>query len=50
MRYQDGLSTKDIAAQLGIKRKTIQNQLSKAVDTLKVSLLRVFIIAFAFFF
>jgi len=50
MRYQDGLSTKDIAAQLGIKRKTIQNQLSKAVDTLKVSLLRLFIIYFAFFF
>lgn len=40
MRYQDGLSTKDIATQLGIKRKTIQNQLGKAIDTLKVSLMR----------
>lgn len=46
MRYQDGLSTKDIAGQLGIKRKTIQNQLGKAIDTLKVSLLRIFIIVF----
>ena len=50
MRYQDGLSTKDIAGQLGIKRKTIQNQLGKAIDTLKVSLLRIFIIVFIFFF
>ena len=46
MRYQEGLSTKDIAGQLGIKRKTIQNQLGKAIDTLKVSLLRIFIIVF----
>lgn len=46
MRFQDGLSTKDIAGQLGIKRKTIQNQLGKAIDTLKVSLLRVFIVVF----
>ena len=46
MRYQDGLSTKDIAGQLGIKRKTIQNQLGKAIDTLKVSLLRIIIIVF----
>jgi RNA polymerase sigma-70 factor (ECF subfamily) len=50
MRYQDGLSTKDIAGQLGIKRKTIQNQLGKAIDTLKVSLLRIFIIVFISFF
>ncbi|MGN6495079.1 MAG: RNA polymerase sigma factor [Agriterribacter sp.] len=48
MRYQEGLSTKDIAAQLGIKRKTIQNQLGKAVDALKVSLPRLFILGFAF--
>ncbi len=46
MRYHDGLSTKDIAGQLGIKRKTIQNQLGKAIDTLKVSLLRIIIIVF----
>ena len=50
MRYQDGLSTKDIAGQLGIKRKTIQNQLGKAIDTLKVSLLRIFIIVFIYLF
>lgn len=50
MRYQEGLSTKDIAEQLGIKRKTIQNQLGKAIDTLKVSLLRLLIILFAAFY
>lgn len=50
MRYQDGLSTKDISGQLGIKRKTIQNQLGKAIDTLKVSLLRIFIIVFIYLF
>lgn len=50
MRFQDGLSTKDIAGQLGIKRKTIQNQLGKAIDMLKVSLLRILILAFVYFF
>jgi len=49
MRYQDGLSTKDIAEQLGIKRKTIQNQIGKAIDTLKVSLLRCIIFTLLFF-
>ena len=46
MRYQEGLSTKDIADQLGIKRKTIQNQLGKAIDLFKISLLRMGILVF----
>ncbi len=44
LRVQDGLSTKVIATQLGIKRKTVQNQLGKAIETLKVSLIRLFTI------
>lgn len=40
LRYQHDLRTKDIAEQLNITLKTVQNQLGKAVDTLKVSLLR----------
>lgn len=49
LRYQEDLATKDIAKQLGISRKTVQNQLGKAVETLKVSLLRILIIAFTFY-
>jgi len=45
LRYQEDLSTKDISMQLGITRKTVQNQLGKAIETLKVSLLPIFIIA-----
>src|SRR5665647_1244853 len=45
LRYQEDLSTKDISMQLGITRKTVQNQLGKAIETLKVSLLRIFTIA-----
>ena len=44
LRIQDGLSTKDIATQLGIARKTVQNQLGKAIETLKVSWIRLFTI------
>jgi RNA polymerase sigma-70 factor (family 1) len=44
LRYQEDLSTKDISMQLGITRKTVQNQLGKAIETLKVSLFRIFII------
>ncbi|HEV8084895.1 MAG TPA: sigma-70 family RNA polymerase sigma factor [Chitinophagaceae bacterium] len=44
LRYQDDLSTKAISNQLGITRKTVQNQLGKAIETLKVSLLRFLII------
>ncbi|MGH2646186.1 MAG: RNA polymerase sigma factor [Ginsengibacter sp.] len=41
-RMQDGLPTKVIALQMGIARKTVQNQLGKAIETLKVSLIRLF--------
>lgn len=45
LRFQEDLSTKDISMQLGITRKTVQNQLGKAIETLKVSVLRIFTIA-----
>ncbi len=38
LHYEEDLPTKDIAAKLGISRKTVQNQLRKAVKKLKVSL------------
>lgn len=41
LRYQEDLPTKDISMQLGITRKTVQNQIGKAIETLKVSLLRI---------
>ena len=41
LRYEENISTKAIAAQMRINRKTVQNQLGKAVETLKVSLLRI---------
>jgi len=44
LRMQDGLSTKSIATELGIARKTVQNQLGKAMETLKLSLIRLFTI------
>lgn len=40
MRVQDGLSTKIISMHLGISRKTVQNQLGKAIQTLRISLVR----------
>jgi RNA polymerase sigma-70 factor (ECF subfamily) len=40
LRYQEHLPTKVISIQLGITRKTVQNQLGKAIETLKVSLSR----------
>ncbi len=45
LRYQEDLSTKDISMQLGVTRKTVQNQLGKAIETLKVSLLHILSIA-----
>ena len=39
MRFQEDISTNDIAQQLGISKKTVQNQLSIAFDQLKVSLI-----------
>lgn len=44
LHYQDDLPTKDIASQLGVSRKTVQNQLLKAIEKLKVSLLHFFIL------
>jgi RNA polymerase sigma factor (sigma-70 family) len=41
MRYHDHLSTADIAAQLNISRKTVQNQLTRAVALLRASLLSI---------
>ncbi|MBL7736363.1 MAG: sigma-70 family RNA polymerase sigma factor [Chitinophagaceae bacterium] len=38
LRMHDELYTKDIAAQLGLSRKTVQNQLAKAVEQLRISL------------
>jgi RNA polymerase sigma-70 factor (family 1) len=39
LHYQEDLSTKAIATELGISRKTVQNQLGKVMKKLKVSLL-----------
>jgi RNA polymerase sigma-19 factor, ECF subfamily len=44
LRMQDGLPTRVIAMRLGIARKTVQNQLGKAIETLKISLIRLFTI------
>src|SRR6185503_2555069 len=38
LRYEEDLPTKVISMQLGISRKTVQNQLGKAIETLKGSL------------
>lgn len=45
LRYEEDLPTKVISMQLGITRKTVQNQLGKAIETLKVSLLRILIVS-----
>ncbi len=39
LRFQEDVPTKDIAVQLGLSRKTVQNQLSKAIEQLQISLL-----------
>ena len=49
LRYEENLSTKTISRQMGINRKTVQNQLGKAVKTLKVSLLRMLTMIILFF-
>lgn len=41
LRYQEELSTSEIAAQLDISRKTVQNQLGKAVAQLRASLVTI---------
>lgn len=48
LRFQEDLPTKVISMQLGITRKTVQNQLGKAIETLRVSLLRILTISVFF--
>ena len=50
MRYQDDLSTKDIASQLGLSRKTVQNQLGKAIDQLRISMIHLLSVLIILFF
>lgn len=45
LRFDEDLSTKEIASRLDISQKTVQNQLGKAIETLKVTLLRILIVA-----
>ncbi|WP_411274952.1 sigma-70 family RNA polymerase sigma factor [Daejeonella sp.] len=40
LRFQEDLPTKNIATQLGLCRKTVQNQLGKAIEQLRISLLQ----------
>jgi RNA polymerase sigma-70 factor (ECF subfamily) len=44
LRFNDDLSTKDIASRLGLSRKTVQNQLGKAIEQLRVSLVQMFLL------
>ena len=41
LRYQQDLSTSEIAGQLNISRKTVQNQLGKAIAQLRASLVMI---------
>ena len=47
LRYEEDLTTKDIAIQLGLSRKTVQNQLTRAIAYLRASLF--FLLLFIFF-
>ena len=40
LRFQEDLTTKAIAGKLGISRKTVQNQIGKAIEQLRISLLQ----------
>lgn len=42
LRYNEELNTRDIALKMGLTQKTVQNQLGKAVDKLRVALLQLF--------
>lgn len=44
LRFQEDFSTRDIARQLGLSRKTVQNQLNKALEKLRISLSHLFIL------
>jgi RNA polymerase sigma-70 factor (family 1) len=40
LHFHEDLPTKDIAIKLGLSRKTVQNQLGKAIEKLRISLLQ----------
>ncbi len=46
LRFQEDLPTITIADKLGLSRKTVQNQLGKAIEQLRISLLQLFIFVF----
>ncbi|HTE28604.1 RNA polymerase sigma factor [Flavitalea sp.] len=48
LRFHQDQSTKEIAKSLSISRNTVQNQLGKAIEQLKVSLSHLFIIVIIF--
>lgn len=50
LRYHENLTTKEISFKMGITRKTVQNQLGKAVESLKVALHIISITAIIFIF
>lgn len=49
LRFHEDLSTKVISMKLGISRKTVQNQLGKAIDALRVSFMQILIFTFLLF-
>ncbi len=40
LRYNEELNTRDIASKMGLKQKTVQNQLGKAFDSLRGALMQ----------
>ncbi len=48
LRFHEDQTTKAIANQMGISRKTVQNQLGKAIEQLRLVLFSNFILLFAF--
>ena len=50
LHYQEDISTKEISKRMGVTQKTVQNQLGKAIKTLKVTLLRILIITFILYY
>ncbi len=47
LRFHDDLPTKDIASRLGLSRKTVQNQLGKAIEKLRISLTSLWVLLLA---
>lgn len=45
LHYNDGLSTAEIALELNLSRKTVQNQLRRAVSALRTNLSNLFVLA-----